>query len=169
MSGYDPFAYPAILDSPALSPENAALADEAIAKVQKASDAGHAALDAEWSILTTITGSQSARSARVESVRQTDSILEQLHVRRVDLTDTGLEGFLQLAAAAADVSSTVAAASRMTPAGVNVEVVQPTIAGVKSAAAGALDVAKWIIPLLAVLLLVAGAQQLGWRPLGRKG
>lgn len=112
----------------ALSPDAARLADDAIVAVRQAIAAADAAIASEWDLIVWATGSDSARQARIASVEASRRILGELETRRPGLTDAGLLGFLDLAGAAADVRATVAAARRLTPAGVRSEVIAPTLA-----------------------------------------
>ncbi|MDE2620953.1 MAG: hypothetical protein KGL54_12400 [Sphingomonadales bacterium] len=110
-----------------LTPEQARIADDAVAKVQTAQAAAQEAIDAEWAIIDLFTDSESAAAARRESLRQTTKILDQLVERRPGLTAEGLVGFVQLAGAGAQVSELLDGARRATAAGFTREVVKPTL------------------------------------------
>jgi hypothetical protein len=111
----------------ALTPSEAQLADEAIARVDSSIAAAKTALDEESVTLVWLTGSSSARSAREESLRQSVKIAGQLRERRGFLASENLGGFLQLATAGAEVDDLIASSRRMTGSGFTAEVVKPTL------------------------------------------
>ena len=111
-----------------LTPAQAELADQALDRVRAAAAAAQAAVDDESAILVWATGSESAHAARVESLRQTRKIQAELELRRPYLSAEQLVGFVELAAAGAEVQSILDNARRMTGAGFRAEVVDPTLA-----------------------------------------
>jgi hypothetical protein len=117
-----------------LSTYNAQLADQALDRVRAAIVAGRAAVESRSGFWTYVTGSESAATAENESLRQSGNGLALLESQRPDLTDERLPGFLDAAAAFADVRSLVAAAHLQTTAGFEEQVVAPSVATIKSAA-----------------------------------
>lgn len=111
-----------------LSEAQLKLADHAIAKVQAATSAAREAVNQESSFLSWITQSQSGRDARLGALAQQEKVLGQLRRDRTKLqTDADLAKLLKFAADVADVKTILEDAQRMTAAGFNREVVQPTL------------------------------------------
>lgn len=111
-----------------LTAAQAKIADSAIAKVSAAASDLRSAVEGESLFLTWVTGSESAASARRNALATTDKVEKQLRDQRKTLTPERLLAFVELAATAADVSSIVADARRMTAAGFKAEVIDPTLA-----------------------------------------
>lgn len=111
-----------------LTTKQAELADQALARVRAAEAAAVAAVEDESWVLNWLAGSESAAAARRESLRHTQNIRADLERRRPWLVSEGLVGFLELAAAAAEVSALLESARRMTAGGFGAEVVSPTLA-----------------------------------------
>lgn len=110
-----------------LTSEQAKVADDAIAAVRAAVAQAQEAIDSEVVALTWLTGSESARAVRQESLRQSKKILDQMLAKRPSLDENGLVGFVQLGSAGAQVDALIASARRMTAAGFKKEVVDPTL------------------------------------------
>lgn len=136
-----------------LDAANAVAADNAVAQVEAAVAKLQAAVNARSWVLTFVTGSQSTAAAEDESLRQSKKILDQLRTERPDLTNEGLGGFLELAAAGGSVQASVDAAQLATGSGFAANVVAPTIAGVKSLAG---TVGLGVGGLLAIVAAVFG-------------
>jgi hypothetical protein len=110
-----------------LDAANALAADKAIADVQAAVDRLQKAIDGRWSILVSLTGSESAASAQDNDLAASRRLLADLQARRPDLDNDHVAGFLELAGAAAMVQASVAGANRATPETFKAEVVDTTV------------------------------------------
>lgn len=140
----------------ALSADQAAIADDALARVRAAELAAREAVDGRSSFLTWLTGSSSSEAAGRESLRQTQGILAELERRRPTLEPGGLVPFVELAAAGASVGDVLEAARLASGAGFVDEVVAPTVHALDPTNLGG-PVGKVAIAAaaLVVLLLVA--------------
>ena len=119
-----------------LSPGNATTADEAIQRVEAAAMRGDAAVAGMSQALSWIIGAGSSYDAAVNDAAATLRILDDLRARRPDLTDDGLPGFLELAAAGASIAGLQATAAQLAPQAFADQVVKPTVAQAGAAFAG---------------------------------
>lgn len=110
-----------------LTQEQARIADEALERVRSAERTARAAVESRSSVLTWITGSESAAAAGREELRQVEKIRATLEARRPGLEPAGLTGFVELASAGAEVSALVESARLVSGAGLVQEVVKPTL------------------------------------------
>jgi hypothetical protein len=115
----------------ALSAGQLSLANQAIAKVQAAADEARRAISGESNLVTWLSGSSAAHDARVNALGQLDRALAQMRSELPGLADSAaLDRFLKYAGDLADTKGLIADAQRMSAAGINAEVVKPTVAAI---------------------------------------